>query len=582
MSEHPVPNAVAVDYDPFGEQLIERAVPTTEAQKEVWLADQMGRDASLAYNESAGFRIQGALNVAAFAQAVAWLPHRHEALRSTISGDGLDLVVAAPTDLALTHLDWRGRADAEAAVAAQLRTEVETPFDIGSGPLVRATLISRSDTEHLFLLTSHHIVCDGWSLSVIARELGTLYGAALQGAPLATALPPAPSFADHAVALAQGTPGTASTADEERYWLSQYRDLPTPLDLPGDRPRPTRRQYASRREDAWIAPEVVSRLKRFSGQQGASLFGTLLAAFSAWMGRLSQQSDVVVGVPSAGQLAHDLPGMVGHCVNLLPVRLALEPELSVSEHIARSQRQLFDAFDHQRYTFGTLLKRLQIARDPSRPALVSVMFNVDQALDADALKYPGLSVEVENNPRAYENFELFLNASQVRGGLRLECQYNAALFDQVTMAGWLAGFEQLLLQWMDDPARRIATVSLLTPDQAATLVGWNATDADYDREATVHRVIAAQAARTPDAPAVLQPGVGELRHGELDARANQLAHALRARGIGRGQLVGLCVERGLDMRSPSSRPARPTCRSTPPTPATAWSTWPKTRAWPCW
>jgi len=533
------------DHDPFAGGELERVVPTTEAQREVWLADSLGRDASLAYNESIRLDLDGPLDAAALDAALAGLLARHESLRATVSPDGLSLQIAAMGLTVPETIDLRalGESDQEARITAMLGAAVEAPFDLAAGPLFRATLLRLGAERHVLVLSAHHIVCDGWSFGVIARDLAQGYARARGDA----SAPPAPAdrFGDYAARDAERNGGTG-TEDDERYWLSRFEGEVPVLDLPTDRPRPAVRGFASRREDRLLDATLVTAIKRFAGRQGASLFGVLAGAFAATLGRIAGQHDVVLGVPAAGQSAAAMPALVGHCVNLLPVRIAVDPAMPATDLLAGAQASLLDAFEHQEYTFGTLLRQLQVARDPGRLPLVSVMFNLDQALDGDTLGFPGLRVRLASVARHFENFELFVNASQEGGALRLECQYNTGLFDAATVGHWLAAFETLLRGLLADPATEVGRLPMLDTAQQALLNSWNDTVRPYDRDLAIAARIARQAALTPDAPAIVA-GRARATHGELQARANRIAHMLRARGVRRGDRVGLCVDRGVDL-----------------------------------
>jgi amino acid adenylation domain-containing protein len=535
----------AEEHDPFAGGELERVVPTTEAQREVWLADSLGRDASLAYNESIRLDLDGPLDAAALDAALADLLGRHEALRATVSPDGLSLQIAseASTVLRIVDLcaeDASGRA---ARVAIALCEAVETPFDLADGPLFRASLLRLATERHLLVLSAHHIVCDGWSFGVIARELAQAYARA-RGESVAQPSP-AMRFGDYAARDAERASG-AGSEDDAHYWLSRFEgDVPV-LDLPTDRPRPAVRGFASLREERSLDASLVTDLKRFAGRRGASLFGVLAGAFAATLGRIAGQDEVVLGVPAAGQSAAAMPALVGHCVNLLPVRIAVDPTAPATAMIADAQTALLDAFEHQEYTFGTLLRQLQVARDPGRLPLVSVMFNLDQALDGETLGFPDLRVRLASVARHFENFELFVNASQEGGALRLECQYNTGLFDAATVRHWLGAFETLLRGVLADPATAVGRLPMLDGGQQDLLRDWNDTERPYAHDLPIAQRIARQAALTPDGPAIIA-GRARASHAELQARANRIAHALRARGVRRGDRVGLCVERGVDM-----------------------------------
>lgn len=535
-----------VDYDPFASCPLERAFPTTEAQREVWLAAQLGTEASLAYNESASIDLQGQLHRTALLMALQDLVDRHEALRATVSGSGLELCIAEHLSLDVRIEDLRalGEAAQGEAVSRWLAAEVERPFDLKDGPLIRASLLQLNDESHRLVITAHHLVCDGWSFGVMVEDLAALYSARCAGTP--ASLAQADRF--EAYSQRESSPETqAELAANEAFWLQRFEgaDLPV-LDLPSDRPRPGRRSFASRRRDTRLGADLVADLKRLGGQSGASLFGVLLSGFAALLARLTGQNDIVVGVPAAGQSATGMESLVGHCVNLLPVRTRIDAAGRVIDLLRSTQASLLDAFDHQQYTFGSLLKKLRFERDTSRLPLVSVMFNVDQSVDDESLDFGGLRVRTTTNPRHFENFELFVNITPESGTLGIECQYNTDLFDDATIGHWLECFEFLLRGLVRHPQASLGDVDLLPPAQQQALARWNATAVEHDRTACVHDLVMRQATLTPDRPA-MRDGVAALSYAELSTRVNQFAQALRARGIGRGALVGLCVERGVSM-----------------------------------
>jgi amino acid adenylation domain-containing protein len=536
-------------HDPFGAtdggELL-RVVPTTEAQREIWLADRLGDEASLAYNESSSLHFEGALDESALRAALRALGDRHEALRSTIGADGTELWVSSGPPLEARLMDLSALPEGERALA--LRREraqaVETRFDLARGPLIRAVLMRSSPTRHELMLTAHHIVCDGWSLGVLANELMSLYRSFAAAQP--SFLDTAPRFSDYALAQRQPE-AAAQQADDERWWIGLYdKSIPT-LDLPADRARTAaHRGFASRREDLAIDASLTDAVKRFGAAQGASLFATLFAVYAALLARLAGTDDLVVGVPSAGQPVAGEPGLVGHCVNLLPIRVAVDVDQPAAALVAAARGVVLDAYDHQSVTFGGLLKKLQVERDPARLPLVSVLFNLDAAIPADALSDERLAVRVTGNPRHAENFELFLNVSQAEGGLQLECQYNTGLFDAGTVRRWLELYRAALERCAAQPGQPIADAFAPTDGERALLASFNATYLEHDRTLRVDTLIAAQAAATPDAIAVAAGGT-RLSYRELDTRANALALLLRERGVGVGELVGLCCGRNAHM-----------------------------------
>src|SRR5512145_1483761 len=275
------------DFDPFAGPALVAAGPTTEPQREIWTACRFGETASLAFNESCVVRMRGALDTPALARSHDALLLRHEALRATVSPDGMSLLVAAEAQTSLELHDWRAMGDEERGLAEAelLRREVEEPFDLEKGPLFRAQAVRLTDDETLLVFTAHHIVCDGWSAGVILRDWAALYSAEIRGG--GADLPPAPAFTRYAAAL-EAAETSPQRASDEAYWLSRFGqpDLPV-LDLPTDRPRPALKTYNARREDVVLDAELVKRLKTSGARAGASLFSMLLAGFDLLLHRLT-------------------------------------------------------------------------------------------------------------------------------------------------------------------------------------------------------------------------------------------------------------------------------------------------------
>ncbi len=539
------PTRTAVDYDPFVDGALAKVVPTTEPQREIWLADQYGPEASLAFNLSVSLRLHGRVNVQAMAAAVQALVDRHDALRANFGPDGETLCVRekCTTDLPVTDLTGLSGAQHGDAVDARLKHSVETPFAIERDALFRAELLKLGEQEWLLLLTAHHIICDGWSWWVIVRELGALYG--LHGGVTDDRLADAEDFSDYAVAEANRQVDAEAMADEA-YWLSRFADEVPVLDLPTDRPRPVQRSFASSRVAHAIDADLAAAIRRMGARRGVSLFASLLAGFSGLLSRLTGQSRVVVGIPAAGQSIGGHADLIGHCVNTLPLRFDLDAAQPFTRALDEAQATVLDAFEHQRYTLGTLLGKLRIKRDPSRMPLVSVLFNVDPASNKEAETFPGLMLEQNDNPRSFDMFELFLNVAPVKDGLRIECQYNRDLFDEATVRRWLAAYEALLRAAVDSPDGSFASLSLLDRYARAELEALQPPAVHFDRERRMHEILEAQCDASPDRIAV-QCGESTASYAQLEARANRIAHLLRSKGVHHGSLVGLAMDRGIDM-----------------------------------
>ncbi|HEU4591743.1 MAG TPA: amino acid adenylation domain-containing protein [Steroidobacteraceae bacterium] len=546
MSEAAKSNVTAVDYDPFAGTELARAVPTTEAQREIWLAVQLGPEASMAYNESITLHLHGRLHRDALQQALAALVERHESLRTTFSDDGNNMLIAARGELRADAVDLTAKnASERAAICAALKAAaVETPFDLLNGPLMRAQLVVLASDAHELILTGHHIVCDGWSFGVLSRDLMQLYEGFVGGQGNVTLATP-DSFGDFALAQLDDA-HVATAQNDTRYWLSRFPETPPVLDLPADRARPAIRRFESRREDLALDAGLIAAVKAAGSKQGASLFVSLFTTFTSLVARLARAEDVVVGISAAGQAVEDKQSLVGHCVNLLPVRMNVDVERPMADLLKQGRGAILDAYDHQSCTFGSLLKRLKLPRDVSRPSLVSVVFNLDTAIKSSELSKGGLRVSLESNPRHFENFEAFLNASETEDGVVLELQYNAALFDRTTVQRWLVLYRRALQRLAADPKAVVADI--LAPDESdsTAIAAFNQTDRAYELQLRLGDLLLRGMRSRPEATAVVFEG-RSVSFQELEGLAWSIAARLRERGAGPGTLVGVCLERSVEM-----------------------------------
>ena len=537
--------ATSVDFDPFAEGELLLTAPATESQKEIWASVQMGSEANCAYNESQTLQLKGDLDVESFQSALQQLILHHEALRTTFSPDGTTLCISSSFDYKIPVIDLTELElyEQKVEVATLRRQVVEQPFDLEHGSLFRVQLLKLHSQEHLVMITVHHIICDGWSWAVLMPDLGNLYSALKQGQ--TPELEEAECFSQYAISQAAAVESEEAIATEN-YWLQQYAQSVPVLDFPTDHPRPPFRTFESAREDWDLSPALVPSLKQLGTKLGCSFMSTLLAGFEVWLHRLTGQSDIVVGVLAAGQAATEMYNTVGHCVNLLPMRSLVMGEQSFKDYLQSRRAKVLDDYDHQQFTFGTLIQKLSIPRDPSRIPLVPILLNIDQGLDSAKLPFHDLEVELFSNPRSFENFELFVNATEMAGKLTLECQYNTNLFDAETIRRRLAEFETLLTGLVADPDQAIAALPFLPSAEQQLLSQWNQTQSIYPDHLCLHQLIEEQVKRTPEAIAVILEDQ-QLTYEELDRQANQLAHYLQSLGAQAETLVGISMERTSEM-----------------------------------
>jgi amino acid adenylation domain-containing protein len=542
---------VPVEHDPFAGTVIEQTIPTTEAQREVLTASEMGVEASCAYNESVSLELTGTLDRPALERAVQQLVDRHVSLRATLSPSGTRMVVAEQlaVELPYTDLSTLPAAEREAQQAELLKADMLCAYDLRQGPLFRARLLKLDANTHLLRLAGHHVVCDGWSLGIMMAEVSALYNASKTGKP--ADLPPAVPFGTYS----EATFDLAKSAEHdevERYWTDLFKGPLQRLDLPTDRPRPKQKTYRGERLDLELPPAVVRGLKEVATRTGASFVTTLLTTFELLLHKLTGNTDLVVGLPAAGQSDLDMKHLVGHCVNLLALRSRIDEEISFTEHLKARRTAVLDAFDHQKYTFGTLLRKLNIPREPGRIPLVPVVFNIDMNMD-DGVAFDGLQHRFISDPRAFENFELFLNATGSSGadsntGLVLEWSYNTDLFDATTVSGWMDELATLAQRIIAAPHATLGELVGDGPVQADA----TAPPTQWEGKATIYPKVDIgtlfdQVAVQHGERTALVLGDQQLDYRTLQHRVHAMSAALVQRGVRPGQPVGLCMDRSFDL-----------------------------------
>jgi len=534
-------NLTAVDFNPFEGGELEKTTPAIESQQEIWASCIIGGDdANRSYNESVSLFLEGTLNRSAMERALREITNRHEALRASVSADGKNICIYKDTPISIGYEDL-----VELDLSAQKQylkdfdyTDAEQSFNLQDGPLFRAIIFKLSDSEHVVRLTAHHIICDGWSFGIILEDLGKLYSAYVQGQ--SPVLEEAISFSQYATEITAFY-RTDMYKDTEQYWINQYKgDIPV-LDLPTDFPRPVQKTYKSRRDDFPLDQDLVTAIKKTGAKAGVSLVSTLMVAFELYLNRKTGQQDIVLGLPSAGQSAVGYNALVGHCVNLLPLRSQPKGDLSFVDYLKLRKSQIMDDYEHQQFTFGSLLKKLNIARDSSRVPLVPVVFNIDIGMDAN-LSFQGLKHQLVSNPRLYENFEIFLNATGTQQSMILEWSYNINLFKPETISHMMDEFVYLLKELINKPDHKIDTLSLSDNQQLSnTNTGYNA-DVWYSKNETVTRLIGKASEKYPAKTAIYFKD-GQLTYKEVDEQSTRMANYLIQQGLKKGEIIAISLDR---------------------------------------
>ncbi len=507
--------------------------PLTEPQLEILLSAQLGDDASCAYNESLSLDLAGPLDKVALQAAFNDVIARHDALRTRIDGDRM--LVAPHLAVPIGEGDC-----SDGALASALEDAARIPFDLASGPLLRAMLVRRAADDHVLVVTFHHIICDGWSTGVMLAELAALYDEHRIGRH--AALTTAPSFAAHA--LTGRKTEAAAAAIDERYWIDRFALLPAPLELPTDRPRPPIKTFRGTTLRETIDDTLYQAVRSAGARIGCTPFAMLLSAFQLLLGRLADQQEVVVGVPTAGQPLLDDAALIGHCVNFLPIAACWDGTTTLAQHMVAVQATLVAAREHPRCTLGTLVRRLGMARNPNRLPLTDVQFNLERLDGLDG--FSGLRVAAAANPKAFVNFDLFFNLVETGDGLRLECDYSTDLFDEATVRRWIGHYRVLLATITTDAGSPAVRAKMLgEADVREMLSRHNNTTAVLD-DRGFHDLFAEQARRRPDAIAA-ECGETRWTYRELDRQAEEVAAFLRASLPEAGVRIGVLMERSLDL-----------------------------------
>ncbi|MFE6763990.1 amino acid adenylation domain-containing protein [Streptomyces sp. NPDC057689] len=514
------------------------ALPLSYGQQQMWFLNRLEPD-STEYLVPLVLRLRGALDTAALDRAWQALLERHEILRTryALAGEEPVQVIDAPRPV---PLDVTAVAD-EPGLLRAVEDDMGRPFDLAGQWPVRARLLRLGADDHVLSVVFHHIACDAWSTGVFGQELSALYGAFTSGAdnPLA----PLPvQYADYA-AWQRAELNGGALARQLDYWTAQLAGLEA-LDLPADRPRPAVRDTAGDAVAFALPAPLAGRIRETGRRHEATPFMVVLAAFHGLLGRYTGRTDVAVGTVGSGRTLPELQGMIGYGINSLVLRGDWSADASFGELLDATRTTVLDAFDHQAMPFAQLVDRLQPERDMSRTPLYQVAFTM-HGERTDAFALAGVSTEPYLGTGRVAKTDLDLQLTEgADGSLTGRFEYATALFDRATVERMADHLLRLLETVTADPAVRLSTASLIGEDERALLAGGPGLVAPVAHR--VHEVFEARAARTPDAVAVVFEG-RELSYAELNARANRIAHLLRAKGIGPENLVGVCLERGIEL-----------------------------------
>ena len=525
------------------------ACPLSPAQERLWFLEQL-HPGMRAYNEGDAVRLRGRLDIGLLERALNVVIERHEVLRTLIQVvDGQPIQVIQDSwpisveriDLSALPIQQRD-AEVDRLVTEQLRR----PFDLTTTPGIRGTVVRLDEDDHIFILMMHHIVCDGWSMGIVYRELGAIYRALSRQEPHHLPAPPL-QYGDYA-AWQQQKVARNEFAKEAAFWKEYLNGAPDTLDLPTKQARPGTFTYQGEKRIFSLGRDATERIRSFSRSEGVSLFMTLTAAFDTLLYRYTGQDDVVLGVPFANRDRDELASLFGFLIDFHALRTDLSGNPSFRELLGRVRKGLLDIEENRAIPFDKVVEILQPRRDLSRALLFQALVVwKDRQVQMQFMELDGLTVSYLNAHAGAAKYDLSLYLTDAGDEIWLEVEYCTDLFDEGTIRRMAGHYQRLLEGIVADPGQPISQLPLLTEDERhQMLVEWNDTARAYPADRCVHQLFEEQVRRTPEAVAVVFENQ-QLTYSELNARSNQLAHYLRDLGVGPEMLVGICLERSLEM-----------------------------------
>jgi amino acid adenylation domain-containing protein len=527
-----------------------QSLPLSWAQQRLWFLDQLDPAAGAAYHIPAALRLSGTLDRAALRASLDRIVTRHEALRTTfasVNGSPQQVIAAPEVGFALVEHDLRELdEDAQQAAVAELgASEGRARFDLARGPLIRGRLLQLSEREHVLLVTQHHIISDGWSIGVLVKEVSALYTACRLQQP--DPLPPLPiQYADYAAWQRRWLQGEVLQRQID-FWRDHLGGAPALLELPTDRPRPAVQSYRGERVAVRLSPELSAQLRALSQRHGVTLFMTLLAGWSTLLSRLSGQRDIVIGTPVANRQRAEVEPLIGFFVNTLALRIDVTADPDVAGLLAQTKTTTLGAFAHQDLPFEQVVEALQPVRSLSHSPLFQVILTLNNAPGGGEPDFSDLSLSTIEARQHTAKTDLALSLSDTPDGLVGGVIYATDLFDHSTIERTMACWTTLLEAMVADESLATSRLPLLpASERERVLVAFNSTRVPYPQDLLIHEMFEAQARATPDAIAV-EFETERLSYGELNRRANQLAHRLIASGVTPDGRVAVCMERNLEL-----------------------------------
>ena len=523
---------------------IESVIHTTSTQLEIWTDCLIGgSDANKAYNLSYSIKFKGSLVLEALQYAVKTLVHRHESLRASFSSDGIFMNIHKELKIEIlindiSQLEPKVKEEAKDFI---INEEVNSLFDLVNDPLFKIKLIKIDDRENIVILTHHHIIADGLGIYIIIEELSKLYSAFIENTiPELTKPDLFSEYAKNVNSLVE----TNEYKAIENFWLSIYKESVPIIELPIDYERPALRTYNNQRLDFPISISLINSLKAFGNIAGCSITTTLLSAFEIFLCKITGQNDLIVGFPTSGNRRYNMNHLIGDCANLLPLRSEIDKNISFVAYLKQRNQQLIEAYKHNQLSFGHLLQKLAIARDPSRVPMVPVNLTVDLNRDIESeFSFSGLIYEFKINPRKYASFEVQLHACMSKDSATFQCSYNTNLFKEETINQMMVSFEETIQKLIADQNTPIA--DFIKYDYLADYATMNDTDTVYPN-VSLAAILSKRGEISADNVAIEYNNT-KISYRDLHIKVNQFAHYLEAQGVQSGDYIAVSYPRSPEL-----------------------------------
>lgn len=530
-------------FNPFSSE-IESVINTTNAQMEIWTDCLVGgNDANKAYNLSYSIKFTGELAIDKLEKAMNTLIQRHECLRSSFSSDGvyMNIYKELKIEIVCDNISKLPENKKQKAKETIISQEVNSLFDLVKGPLFKAKLIKINDLENVLILTHHHIIGDGLSITIILEELSTLYSAFIEKKEPKLNKPE--FFSEYAKKV-NSLVVKREYKQIEDFWLAIYKESVPLIELPIDYERPPLRTYNSERFDFPIDVKLINSLKQLGNSAGCSLATAFLAAFEVFLSKFTGQNDLVVGFPISGNRRYDMKHLIGDCANLLPLRSTIDTSVSFLEYLKKRNPEVTEAYIHHQISFGHLLNKLAIARDPARVPLVPVTLTVDLNRDIESeFSFTGLTYEFKIVPRKFSSFEFHLHACISKNVPTLQCSYNSSLFKDDTIRKMMVSFEDSIKKLTLNQNSSMEEV--MKEDYLSDYTVLNDTETQYPY-VSLSEILSKQGETTPNNIAVEYKN-SKITYKDLHIKVNQFAHFLEAQGVQSGDYIAVSFPRSLEL-----------------------------------